>query len=380
MLECSACGGTHDAAGLPGVCESCGQPYLVRYATTPSPSPEAKRLLGERRWNMWRYREWLPLGVDEAPVTLGEGATPLLPAARLGARYGLRDLWVKDEGKNPTGSFKARGLAVAVTRATRAGARRLVVPTAGNAGVALAAYATRAGVAARVYAPASTPPVILTQIRSFGAELVLVEGHIGDCGKAARAYALEAGAVNVSTLREPYRIEGKKSLGLELAEQLGWTLPDVIVYPTGGGTGLIGMWKAFGELAAAGWVRGPLPRMYSVQSAGCAPVVQAFRAGAEACTPWPEPRTIAAGLRVPSPLGDRLMLAALRQSGGDAVAVTDAQLVAAAQQLQTLEGVDASPEGGATLAAALELKARGVVKAEQRIVLFNTGAGWLYRG
>src|SRR5436309_3981330 len=380
MLECSACGGTHDAAGLPGVCESCGQPYLVRYATTPSPSPEAKRLLGERRWNMWRYREWLPLGADEAPVTLGEGATPLLPTARLGARYGLRDLWVKDEGKNPTGSFKARGLAVAITRATRAGARRFVVPTAGNAGVATAAYATRAGVAARVFAPSCTPPVILSQIQSFGAELVLIDGHIGDCGAAARAYATEHRAVDVSTLREPYRIEGKKTLGLELAERLGWTLPDVIVYPTGGGTGLIGMWKAFQELRASGWVRGPLPRMYSVQSAGCAPVVQAFRAGAAACTPWPEPRTIAAGLRVPSPLGDRLMLAALRQSGGDAVTVTDAQLVAAAQELQTLEGIEASPEGAATAAGAVELNARGVVKPDERVVLFNTGAGWLYRG
>src|SRR5439155_8672481 len=223
----------------------------------------------------------------------------------------FRDLRVKEEGTNPTGSFKARGLAAAVTRAVGARARQLVVPTAGNAGVALAAYAARAGVAARVYAPATTPRAILSQIRSFGAELVLVDGHIGDCGTAARAYAAVAGAVDVSTLREPYRIEGKKTLGLEVAEQLGWTLPDAIVYPTGGGTGLIGMWKAFGELVAAGWVRGPLPRMYSVQSTGCAPVVRAFAAGAERCTPWPEPATIAAGLRVPSPLGDRLMLRAL---------------------------------------------------------------------
>ncbi len=376
-LECSACGRIRGAEGLPGVCD-CGQPLLVRYPSAPPPGAQAH--LRERPWTMWRYREWLPLADGESPVTLGEGGTPLLAVERVAARHGFGDLWVKDESGNPTGSFKARGLAAAVTRAVQAGVRRLVVPTAGNAGVALAAYATRAGVAARVYAPASTPPTILTQIRSFGAELVLVEGHIGDCGKAARAYAADTGALDVSTLREPYRIEGKKSLGLELAEQFGWTLPDVIVYPTGGGTGLIGMWKAFGELAAAGWVRGPLPRMYSVQSAGCAPVVQAFRAGAAACTPWPEPRTIAAGLQVPSPLGDRLMLAALRQSGGDAVTVTDAQLVAAAQQLQTLEGIDASPEGGATLAGALELKARGVVTAEQRIVLFNTGAGWLYRG
>src|SRR5881398_3554991 len=376
-LECSSCGKTRGAAGLASVCD-CGQPYLVRYASAPP--ADVKSLLAERDWTMWRYREWLPLADGEQPVTLGEGGTPLLAAPRLAARHGFSRVWVKDEGANPTGSFKARGLAAAVTRAVRAGARSLVVPTAGNAGVALAAYAARAGVPGRVYAPDSTPATILSQIRSFGGDLVLVEGHIGDCGAAARAFAAETGAVDVSTLREPYRIEGKKTLGLEIAEQLGWTLPDAIVYPTGGGTGLIGMWKAFGELAAAGWVRGPLPRMYSVQSTGCAPVVQAFRAGAAACTPWPEPRTIAAGLQVPSPLGDRLMLAALRQSGGDAVTVTDAQLVAAAQQLQTLEGIDASPEGGATLAGALELKARGVVTAEQRIVLFNTGAGWLYRG
>jgi threonine synthase len=209
--------------------------------------------------------------------------------------------------------------------------------------------------------------------------LVLVDGHIGDCGKAARAFAAETGAVDVSTLREPYRIEGKKTLGLELAEQLGWALPDAIVYPTGGGTGLIGMWKAFGELARAGWVRGPLPRLYSVQAAGCAPVVRAFETGAPSCTPWPEPWTIASGLRVPAPLGDRLMLAALRESGGGAVAVSDPQLAAAARELQTLEGIDASPEGGAALAGALELVARGAIRPTERVVVFNTGAGWLYR-
>jgi len=230
-----------------------------------------------------------------------------------------------------------------------------------------------------VYAPASTPPTILAQIRGFGGDLVLVDGHIGDCGQAARVYAAETGAVDLSTLREPYRIEGKKTLGLELAEQLGWTLPDAIVYPTGGGTGLIGMWKAFGELATAGWIQGKLPRLYSVQAAGCAPVVKAFEAGAEACAPWPDPRTIAAGLRVPAPLGDRLMLRALRESGGGAVAVTDALLTAAAHDLQTLEGIDASPEGGAALAGAVELKTRGKLQADERVVIFNTGAGWLYR-
>ena len=375
-LECSSCASTRSADGLPGVCD-CGQPLLVRYPAPPS--PEAKSVLRERPWTMWRYREWLPLGAEESPVTLGEGGTPLLPVARIAAKHGFRDLRVKEEGTNPTGSFKARGLAAAVTRAVAAGARRLVVPTAGNAGVALAAYGARAGVATRVYAPAATPATILSQIRSFGADLVLVDGHIGDCGRAARAYAAEAGAVDVSTLREPYRIEGKKTLGLEIAEQLGWTLPDAIVYPTGGGTGLIGMWKAFEELAAAGWVLGPLPRMYSVQSTGCAPVVQAFAAGAERCTPWPEPRTLASGLCVPGPLGDRLMLRALRESGGGAAAVSDAQLSAASRDLQTLEGIDACPEGGATLAGLLELEARGAIRREDQVVLFNTGAGWLYR-
>jgi len=376
-LQCSACGKTRSADGLPTVCE-CGGPYLVRY--TAAPGPEAKSLLRERRWTMWRYREWLPLADGEAPATLGEGGTPLLAVPRLAARYGLPGLRVKDEATNPTGSFKARGLAAAVTRAGYAGARAFVVPTAGNAGVALAAYAARAGVPARVYAPASTPPTILSQIRSYGGDLVLLDGHIGDCGAAARAYAVASGAVDVSTLREPYRIEGKKTLGLELAEQLGWTLPDAIVYPTGGGTGLIGMWKAFNELIAAGWVRGTLPRLYTVQAAGCAPVVQAFEAGAAACELWPAPQTVAAGLRVPGPLGDRLMLRALRESAGGAVAVTDAELVAAARELQTLEGIDASPEGGAALAGAIALKQRGTVTPRDQIVIFNTGAGWLYRG
>jgi len=377
-LECPACGQVRQPDGFPGVCDSCGQPYLVRYGATPS--PDTKSQLRERPWTMWRYREWLPVESDEAPVTLGEGATPLLQAARIGERYGFHDLWVKDEGKNPTGSFKARGLSAAVTRAVGAGARRFVVPTAGNAGVALAAYAACAGATARVYAPTGTPPTILSQIRSFGAELMLVDGHIGDCGRAARAYAAESGAVDVSTLREPYRIEGKKTLGLELAEQLGWTLPDAIVYPTGGGTGLIGMWKAFKDLLSGGWVQGPLPRMYAVQSDGCAPVVQAFEQGSSSCTPWPEPRTVAAGLRVPAPLGDRLMLAALRESHGGAVAVSDAQLIACARGLQTAEGIDAAPEGGATLAGAVALQQRGVVTGGERVVLLNTGAGWLYRG
>lgn len=378
-LECSACVPVRTCAadGLPGVCDVCGSPYLVRYASLPA--PEAKSLLRRQRWTMWRYSAWLPLAEGERPVTLGEGGTPLLSVKRLGARHGFEQLWVKEEGTNPTGSFKARGLAAAITRATFAGAKQFVVPTAGNAGVALSAYAARVGVSARVYAPASTPRPILEQIRAFGGDLVLLEGHIGDCGKAARQFAADTGAVDVSTLREPYRIEGKKTLALELAEQLGWTLPDAIVYPTGGGTGLIGMWKAFQELRDSGWVRGTLPRMFSVQATGCAPVVQAFEAGADGCTPWPDPKTVAAGLRVPGPLGDRLMLRALRESSGGAVAVSDEDLQTAARELQTVEGIDAAPEGGAALAGARELRRRGVLRAAERVVLFNTGAGWLYR-
>ena len=378
-LECSACVPvrTRDADGFPGVCEVCGAPYLVRYAAFPP--PEAKSHLRPARWTMWRYDMWLPLADGEHPISLGEGGTPLLRAERVGSRHGFEQLWVKDEGTNPTGSFKARGLAMAVTRAVLAGAKEFVIPTAGNAGIALAAYATRAGVPARVYAPASTPRVILDQIRAFGGDLMLRDGHIGDCGIAARLHADDTGAIDLSTLKEPYRIEGKKTLGLELAEQLGWTLPDAIIYPTGGGTGLIGMWKAFQELRESGWLRTPLPRMFTVQATGCAPIVQAFEGGAERATPWPDPETVAAGLRVPTPLGDRLMLRALRESGGGAVAVSDEALAAAARELQIGEGIDASPEGGAALAGAVELKRTGAFQPADRVVLFNTGAGWLYR-
>ena len=378
-LECSGCGTTSAPTGLPSVCPACGQPWLVRYPDRAAPSVTARAEV-RRGQGMWRYRPFLPLLPGEQPVTLGEGDTPLLEAGRTGRRLGLADLWIKDEGANPTGSFKARGLSAAVTRAVRAGASHFVIPTAGNAGVAAAASASRAGVTARVYAPRTTPRPILEQIRVFGGELVLLDGHIGDCGRAARAWAAESGAVDLSTLREPYRIEGKKTLGLELAMQFNWTLPAAIIYPTGGGTGLIGMWKAFAELREAGWVTDPPPRMYTVQSTGCAPVVRAFEAGADHATPWEDPWTVASGLRVPGPLGDRLMLRALRESGGGAIAVTDEDLTEEARRTSQEEGIDLSPEGGAALAAARRLRADGVLGAEARVVVFNTGAGWLYRG
>jgi threonine synthase len=328
---------------------------------------------------MWRFRTFLPLAQGEAPATLGEGDTPLLPLPRLAEHLGLSQLLVKDEGVNPTGSFKARGMSAAITRACAAGATRFVIPTAGNAGVALAAYASRAGVEARVYAPATTPATILQQIRFFGGDLQLVDGHIGDCGRLSAEWSASTGAFNVSTLREPYRIEGKKTLGLELAVQLGWSFPDAIIYPTGGGTGLIGMWKAFAELVASGWVTGTPPRMFTVQSTGCAPVVRAFAEGSDRAEPWKDPETIASGLRVPSPLGDRLMLTALRESGGGAVAVPDEALAEAAKRGTAREGIDFSPEGGAAIAAVETLVSSGVLDRADRIVIFNTGAGWLYR-
>ncbi len=376
-LECSSCDGRRGPEGLPTVCDRCGMPWLVRYpARVPTLVDRAEL---RRRHGMWRFRTFLPLMPGEEPVTLGEGDTPLLRLERTGRRLGVNDLWVKDEGANPTGSFKSRGIGAAVTRAVAAGAERFVLPTAGNAGVAAAAYGARAGRPVRVYAPLTTPRTILSQIRALGADLVLLDGHIGDCGRASRAHAAETGAFDLSTLREPYRIEGKKTLGLELAMQLGWTLPQAIIYPAGGGTGLIGMWKAFQELRNAGWIQGALPRMYTVQSTGCAPVVRAFAESAEECAPWDDPWTIASGLRVPAPLGGRLMLQALRESGGGAFAVDDAVLEREAAVATMETGVDFCPEGGAALAAVATLLEDGMVGEEDKIVAFNTGAGWLYR-
>jgi len=376
ILECPACGVRQAPQRLDTLC-ACGSPWLVRY-----PERDWSRLtpaaLGPDR-SMWRYRAFLPLTPAEAPITLGEGITPLLRASRSGAELGAADLWIKDEGVNPTGSFKARGLSAAVTRAVLGGAERFTLPTAGNAGVAAAAYAARAGASVRVFAPESTPATLLDQVRWFGGDLHLDPGHIGDCGKRSRGWAAESGAMDLSTLREPYRIEGKKTLGLELAEQFGWTLPEVILYPTGGGTGLIGMWKAFNELRDAGWVRGKLPRMYSVQSDGCAPIIRAFAAGTPRAEPWEGPWTVASGLRVPGPIGDRLILSAIRESGGGAIAVSDQELTEAAATHSRLEGLDLSPEGGASLAALRRLLAAGEVGPDARIVAFNTGAGWLYR-
>jgi threonine synthase len=358
------------------VCPECGQPYLVRFDSAPPP-----RTAMTQRWDMWRYAKIMPLSDGEHPVSLGEGLTPMHDAPQLAKEIRVRRLWIKDEGLNPTGSFKARGMSAAVTRARALGVPGFVVPTAGNAGAALAAYAAAARLPARVYAPATTPRPILETICTFGADLQLVDGHIGDAGKQARAFAAESGYFDVSTLREPYRIEGKKTMGIEIAEQLGWRLPTHIVYPTGGGTGLIGMWKVFAEMRAWRWLdsEGSLPKMIVAQAEGCAPIVRAFAAGEDRATPWENPVTHASGLRVPAPLGDRLILRALRESGGDALAVSEQTIVAGTHRVSKSTGIDAAPEGGCALAVTEQLVAAGRIPRDAEVVVFNTGSGASYR-
>ena len=354
----------------------CGQPLLVHY---DSAYPTRDAILP--RWDMWRYAAVLPLREGELPVSLGEGATPMREIPSLAKEVGVARLWVKDEGLNPTASFKARGMSAAVTRAAALGVPGLVVPTAGNAGAALAAYAAAAHLPVRVYAPRSTPPPILATISALGADLQLVDGHIGDAGKLSRAFAAEHGFFDMSTLREPYRIEGKKTMGMEMAEQLGWRLPTHVIYPTGGGTGLIGMWKVFAEMRDAGWLPSDvtMPRMVVAQADGCAPMVRAFAAGAHHATPWENPETHASGLRVPGPLGDRLILKALYESHGDAASVSEATIRADTLRLSRVSGVDAAPEGGAALGVLARLVDEGRIAADAEVVIFNTGSGASYR-
>jgi threonine synthase len=328
---------------------------------------------------MWRYEALLPLPDGEQPVSLGEGCTPLMEFPAIAKSVGVARFWVKDEGVNPTASFKARGLSAAVTRAR--GAPGVVVPTAGNAGAALAAYGAAAGMQVRIFAPRTTPRPILDTIRALGATLDLVDGHIGDAGKAGRAYAAEHGWFDVSTCREPYRTEGNKTLGIEVAEQLGWTLPDVIVYPTGGGEGIIGMWKVFAEMREAKWIDAGVkfPRLVVAQAEGCAPLVRAFKAGEDRATPWENPVTHAAGLRVPGPLGDRLVLRALRESHGAAESAGEDAIRDRTRKLASATGIDVAPEGGCAYAVLESLVRSGVVKRSESVVLFNTGAGASYR-
>ncbi len=326
---------------------------------------------------MWRYAPVLP-AADGSIVTLGEGMTPLLPARRVGARLGARDLWIKDEGLNPTGSFKARGLSCAVSMAVELGIRKMAIPSAGNAASALAAYAAAAGIEAHIFMPADVPQANYIECKAFGAFVTLVDGLISDCAKLVAAGAAEHGWYDVSTLKEPYRIEGKKTMGYEVAEQLDWHLPDAIFYPTGGGVGMIGMWKAFDEMQTLGWIGARRPKMIAVQVEGCQPVVRAFEKGEKRSQFWENASTVAAGLRVPKPLGDFLILDAVRASGGTALSVTDRELLDAGTQLAREEGIFAAPEGAACVAALEKLLVSGFLKPDERIVIYNTGAGLKY--
>jgi len=377
-LECASCHTEHDSTKLQNLCVKCGKPLFARYDLTRISKVLTKPGLRTRNPDLWRYRELLPVRHEENIVTLGEGMTPLLSAPRLGAALGMRSLFIKDESVNPTGSFKARGMALAVSMAKELGAKKLAVPSAGNAGGALAAYAARAGLECFIFMPRDTPEANVVECRVMGAHVTLIDGLITDCGAEVARRKEAEGWFDVSTLKEPYRVEGKKTLGYEIAEQMEWTLPDAIVYPTGGGTGLVGMWKAFDEMERLGWIGRARPRMITVQAIGCAPIVRALAAGERYANEFQDAATVASGLRVPKAIGDFLILDALRESGGTAVAVSDEALIAGARKMAELEGVFASPEGGACVPAVEQLLEAGLIRADEKVVLFNTGGGIKY--
>ena len=374
-LECSICGAEHSPAELQTICRVCGRALFARYDLDAAKRTLTRESLGRRPASMWRYAEVLAGSDVAGRISLGEGMTPLLRTPRLGAELGCGALWVKDEGGNPTGSFKARGIAAAMAMALKLGVTDVGMPTAGNAGSASAAYGARSGIRAHIAMPRDTPESIVSEVRNYGAELQLVDGLISDAGRLIAEGCRANGWFEMATLKEPYRVEGKKTMGYELWEQFDGRLPDAILYPTGGGTGLIGMWKAFDELEQMGLLGPERPRMFAVQSAGCAPIVRAWEAGAERAQPWQDAATVAPGIRVPAPFADDLILQALRASGGSAVAVPDDALVPAMRQLARAEGIDACPEGAASLAGLRRLLSDGVLDGAARIVLFNTGSG-----
>jgi threonine synthase len=351
---------------------------LVRYDLVQAATTLTKESLSGRRADLWRYREVLPVDAEENIVSFGEGWTPLLHATRLGQKLGMPELYIKDESQNPTQSFKARGMAAAVSMAKELGAKKLAVPSAGNAAGALAAYAARAGMESFIFMPKDTPRANVVECEQTGAHVTLMDGLITDCGAEVARRKEAEGWFDVSTLKEPYRVEGKKTLGYELAEQLDWELPDAIIYPTGGGTGLIGMWKAFDEMEQMGWIGSKRPKMVTVQASGCAPIVRAFEEGKRFADEFPNAATTASGLRVPKAIGDFLILDAIRASGGTAVAVTDEELIAATGEIGAAEGVFCAPEGAACLPALRRLMADGKIETSDRVVLFNTGAGLKY--
>jgi threonine synthase len=376
---CSACGAPHEARRLQNLCTKCQKPLLAKYDLSAVSRTLTRDAIAARQdHTLWRYRELLPLPQNIEPISLGEGGTPLLPATCFGEQIGLRNLWIKDESVNPTQSFKARGLSVAVSMAKHLGATKLAVPSAGNAGSALAAYAARAGLEAHVFMPRDTPRANIIECRQLGAHLTLIDGLITDCGAEIARRKEAEGWFDMSTLKEPYRLEGKKTLGYELIQQLDWSLPDAILYPTGGGTGLIGIWKAFDEMEALRWIDAKRPRMFSVQASGCAPIVRAFEAKAEHASEFPTAHTCASGLRVPKAIGDFLILRILRQSGGGAIAVQDDEMITVTREVGAAEGLFVAPEGAACFAALRLLVESGKIRRDEQVVIFNTGSGIKY--
>ena len=372
-LACSHCGATYTPDSLQTTCPACGRPLLARYNLDATRAKLDRDRLVARPDRMWNWRELLPVRDPEHIVYLGEGGTPMFHARRLGEMLGLPRLWIKDEGLNPTGTFKARGMAAAVSRAMELGAREFVVPTAGNAGAAAAAYGARGGARVHVYMPKDAPLENRADVEAAGAEVILVDGLISDAGALAAIHAKERGWFDLSTTREPYRVEGKKTMGYEIAHRLGWRAPEVVVYPTGGGTVLIGIWKAFEEMQALGWLDAHRPRMVAVQAEGCAPVHRAFQTGAGRCEAWPAAHTDAAGLRVPKPFADEMILDVLRRSGGTSVVVSDGAMRDAQKCLSRREGISACLEGAATVAALAALLEAGLLQAGEQIVCLNTG-------
>src|SRR5881275_257222 len=374
-LECSACGLEHELSRLQNLCRSCNKPLFAIVDLAAASRTLQRETLPTRDKSVWRYREVLPLPGDVEPVSLGEGGTPLVRAEKFGNDI---DLWIKDESINPTQSFKARGMSVAVSMAKHLGATKLAVPSAGNAGGALAAYAARAGLEAHVFMPRDTPQSNIIECRGLGAHVTLIDGLITDCGAEIARHKAKEGWFDMSTLKEPYRVEGKKTLGYELAEQFNWQLPDVILYPTGGGTGLVGMWKAFGEMEALGWIGKKRSRMFAVQAAGCAPIVRAFEAGEKTAAEFPDAHTMASGLRVPKAIGDFLVLNILRQSNGGAIAIDDKEMIRMGREVGSSEGLFVAPEAAACFAALKSLRSAGKIGSDERVVIFNTGSGIKY--
>lgn len=376
-LECSECHRIYDPNVLQTICPEDKSPLLVRYDLDRAKHELDRDQFGSPRPNsLWRWFKLLPIDDPADRVDLGEGGTPQLHINRIGSQLGFKRIWIKDEGQNPTGSFKARGMAVAVTRAKILGVKEFVVPTAGNAGGAASAYTARAGLKIHVYMPKDSPRANIDECYEAGADVQLIEGLINAAGRIAAEDALRNGWFDLATLKEPYRIEGKKTMGYEIAQDFGWKLPDVIIYPAGGGTGLIGIWKAFDELQQLGWIDSKRPRMVAVQAIGCQPIVKAFAENKEASELYPNAQTIAAGLRVPKPLGDRLILRALRESAGTAVAVSDQDIIDMTQRLVRTEGLSMAYEGAATIVAAQQLLDRGWIKSDEQVLCLNTGAGW----